>query len=144
MRLIPADLDALKRNNFDAIRLTMAVVVVWSHSFALYYGSEETEPLSILMRGTYNAGNVGVLVFFVISGFLICQSYFHCKNVLQFLERRARRIYPGYMAATLIGAFIVIPLFSSRALGNFTARDIEVRRIEPSPPKLRPSIGRVR
>ncbi len=124
MRLIPADLDALKRNNFDAIRLAMAVLVVWSHSFALYYGSEETEPLSLLMRGTYNAGNLGVLVFFVISGFLICQSYSHCKNVLQFLERRVRRIYPGYMAATLIGAFIVIPLFSSHTLRDFTGPEI--------------------
>jgi hypothetical protein len=38
--LIPADLDTFKRNNFDAIRLAMALMVVWSHSFAIYLGTE--------------------------------------------------------------------------------------------------------
>ena len=94
----------------------MAMLVVWSHSFALFRGSEDREPLSILMNGIYNAGNLGVLVFFTISGFLICHSYLHSKNVFQFLHRRVRRIYPGYMAATLIGAFIIIPIFSSGAM----------------------------
>jgi peptidoglycan/LPS O-acetylase OafA/YrhL len=124
MRLIPANLNALKRNNFDTIRLSMAVLVVWSHSFALYYGSEESEPLSILMRGTYNSGNLAVLVFFVISGFLICHSYLHKKSFLHFLNRRVRRIYPGYITATLIGAFIVVPLFSSRMLKDFSIGEI--------------------
>jgi len=124
MRLVPADLSALKRNNFDTIRLAMALLVVWSHSFALYYGSEASEPLSILMGGTYDSGNLGVLVFFVISGFLICHSYFNCKNVLQFLNRRVRRIYPGYMAATLIGAFVIVPLFSSRTLNDYSISEI--------------------
>ena len=38
--LIPADLDTFNRNNFDAIRLAMALMVVWSHSFAIYLGTE--------------------------------------------------------------------------------------------------------
>jgi peptidoglycan/LPS O-acetylase OafA/YrhL len=102
-------------NNFDAIRLTMALFVVWSHSFAIYKGSEETEPLSVLLNGTYNAGNIGVLVFFIISGFLICQSYNQRKTIRNYFERRVRRIYPGYLVATAICAFIVIPIFSSHA-----------------------------
>jgi peptidoglycan/LPS O-acetylase OafA/YrhL len=123
MRLIQAD-SKLKRNNFDTIRLSMAVLVVWSHSFALYYGSEDSEPVSILMHGTYNSGNLAVLVFFVISGFLICHSYLHCKSLLQFLTRRVRRIYPGYMAATLLGAFMIVPLFSSHMLKDFSTAEI--------------------
>jgi peptidoglycan/LPS O-acetylase OafA/YrhL len=102
----------------------MALLVVWSHSFALYLGSEDREPLSILMNGAYNSGNLGVFVFFVISGFLICHSFLNCKNMLQFLGRRVRRIYPGYMAATMIGAFIVVPLFSSRALTDLSTLEI--------------------
>ena len=103
----------------------MAMLVVWSHSFA-FWGSEDREPLSILMNGTYNAGNVGVLVFFTISGFLISHSYLHSENVLQFLRRRVCRIYPGYIAATLIGAFVIIPLFSSRAV---TFSQLEVLKV---------------
>lgn len=102
-------------NNFDAIRLAMAILVVWSHSFAIYMGSEDNEPISLLMKGTVNAGNIGVLVFFIISGFLISQSFDRTKTLRTFFERRVRRIYPGYCAATAICAFVVIPIFSSRA-----------------------------
>jgi peptidoglycan/LPS O-acetylase OafA/YrhL len=102
------------RNNFDAIRLAMALLVVWSHSFAIYVGSEDREPISILMNGTYNAGNIGVLVFFIISGFLICRSFDQRRAIAEYFERRVRRIYPGYMVATSICAFVVIPIFSSR------------------------------
>ena len=123
-RLVPNDPNVLKQNNFDAIRLFMALLVVWSHSFALYLGSEDREPLSILMNGTYNSGNVGVLVFFVISGFLICHSYLNSKTVIEFLGRRVRRIYPGYIASILICAFIIIPLFSSLQLINLTFLEI--------------------
>ena len=76
------------------------------------------------MNATYNAGNVGVLVFFIISGFLISHSYFRSQGVLQFLGRRVRRIYPGYLAATMIGAFIIVPLFSSRTLTDLSASEI--------------------
>ena len=72
--LVPADEATLRRNNFDAIRLSMSLLVVWSHSFALWLGSESSEPVSLLMAGTYNSGNLGVLAFFAISGFLITLS----------------------------------------------------------------------
>jgi peptidoglycan/LPS O-acetylase OafA/YrhL len=105
-------MDARTGNNFDAIRLFMALAVVWSHSFAIYRGSEATEPISLLLNGIYDAGKIGVLIFFVISGYLICQSYDHHKNNLRFFEKRVRRIYPGYLVATSICAFIVIPIFA--------------------------------
>ena len=57
-------------NNFDTIRIAMAMLVVWSHSFALYFGTEANEPLSVLTAGVVNAGNIAVNVFFIVSGFL--------------------------------------------------------------------------
>src|SRR5262245_12034185 len=91
----------------------MALLVVWSHSFALYLGSERTEPLALLLNGAYNSGNVGVMVFFIISGFLVNQSFVNSKSLPRFMKRRIRRIYPGYLVATSICAFVVIPLFST-------------------------------
>jgi len=93
----------------------MALFVVWSHSFAIYKGSEDSEPISLVMNGALNAGNVGVFVFFMISGFLICQSFDRRKTLGNYFERRVRRIYPGYIVATAICAFVFIPLFSSHA-----------------------------
>jgi peptidoglycan/LPS O-acetylase OafA/YrhL len=111
-KLIPLrETSAPERNNFDAIRLAMALLVVWSHSFALHLGSERTEWISLVLSGCYNAGNLGVMAFFVISGFLITQSWERSKSARSYFEKRVRRIYPGYMVATSICAFIIAPLF---------------------------------
>jgi peptidoglycan/LPS O-acetylase OafA/YrhL len=109
--IVVGEAFAPERNNFDAIRLAMALLVVWSHSFALHLGSERTEWISLLLNGVYNAGNLGVMAFFVISGFLITQSFVRSKTILRYLEKRVRRIYPGYLVATSICAFLIAPWF---------------------------------
>jgi len=111
--LISASDQVRSGNNFDAIRLAMATLVVWSHSFALYYGTESFEPISLALNGTYNAGNIAVLVFFIVSGFLITRSFVTSSSTKSFISKRIRRIYPGYLVATSLCAFVVIPLYSS-------------------------------
>jgi peptidoglycan/LPS O-acetylase OafA/YrhL len=102
------------RNNFDAIRLAMALLVVWSHSFAIHLGTEDSEWLSLLFGGVYNAGNLAVMAFFVISGFLITQSYVRSRSVASYFEKRVRRIYPGYLVATTISAFLFVAFIPHR------------------------------
>jgi len=63
-----ATLDGVNRNNFDGVRLLGAVFVLLSHQFAL---SGRAEPLII---GQHSLGNLGGLMFFSISGFLVMQS----------------------------------------------------------------------
>lgn len=113
-QLIPLpETSSHQRNNFDAIRLGMALLVVWSHSFAIHLGSEQTEWISLLLSGTFNAGNVAVMAFFVISGFLIAKSYERSSSVRSYMMKRVRRIYPGYMVATTISglafAYFIAP-----------------------------------
>jgi peptidoglycan/LPS O-acetylase OafA/YrhL len=97
-------------NNFDAIRMTMALLVVWSHSFALYFGSEASEPISRLMAGTENAGRIAVDVFFIVSGFLIARSFAASSSPWSYLRKRVARIYPGYLVAMAVCAFVLLPL----------------------------------
>ncbi|WP_340317066.1 acyltransferase family protein [Rhizorhabdus argentea] len=111
-RLVPSDSSHFGHNNFDAIRLAMALLVVFSHSYALRFGSEEREPLSIVTNGYYNSGEIGVWVFFIISGFLIARSHERSASNRAFMIKRVRRIYPGYLAATTICAFVITPLFA--------------------------------
>lgn len=122
--LIPIDEQAQRNNNFDAIRLAMAVLVVWSHSFALWYHSEATEWLSEVMAGTYNAGNIGVLAFFAISGFLITASWQRSRTWKSYLKRRVARIYPGYLVAVTLCSLVVVPVFSSRTFGDLRGPEI--------------------
>lgn len=99
-------------NNFNLIRISMALLVVWSHSFALYFGSEANEPISRLMDGVFNAGNLAVLVFFIVSGFLITQSFDRSRSHWNYLKKRIARIYPGYLVVTGLCAFAFLPLYA--------------------------------
>ena len=97
-------------NNFDSLRLIFAVLVVLSHSFPLSLGSNDREPLSLLTRNQVTLGNISVWAFFAISGFLITQSWQRLPRVIPFLKRRLYRIYPGFVSATALTAFLVVPL----------------------------------
>jgi peptidoglycan/LPS O-acetylase OafA/YrhL len=111
-RLVP---EQMARNNFDFLRVFMALVVVWSHSFAIYYGSEDDEPISLILNGVYNFGNIAVRSFFVISGFLISQSFARSSSFSSYMSKRVRRIFPGYIVCVLLCSFLVIPAFSESA-----------------------------
>jgi peptidoglycan/LPS O-acetylase OafA/YrhL len=62
-------------NNFDFIRLFLAVLVIFSHSYPLGTGSEVAEPFNVLTRHQVTGGHIAVDLFFVISGFLITASF---------------------------------------------------------------------
>jgi peptidoglycan/LPS O-acetylase OafA/YrhL len=97
-------------NNFDFLRLFLAVVVIFSHGYSLGTGSEANEPFSLLTRGQTNAGIIAMSFFFIMSGYLITASFFHSKGPLDYLGKRVRRIYPGFVASMLFGALCVVPL----------------------------------
>jgi peptidoglycan/LPS O-acetylase OafA/YrhL len=123
--LVPRDAAAMRENNFDAIRLLMALLVVWSHCFALWLGTEDGEPISRLFGGVYNAGNIGVLAFFTISGFLITLSYERAKSPVQYLTKRVSRIYPGYLVAVTLSSLVVVPLISGWRWSDLTVGDAQ-------------------
>ena len=86
-------------NNFLLIRLLAAAFVVLFHSFALT-GRWTMEPLW-RVAPEMNFGALGVKIFFVISGFLVTQSWLARQSALTFTAARVLRIYPALIAATL-------------------------------------------
>jgi peptidoglycan/LPS O-acetylase OafA/YrhL len=83
------DMNNGHRNNFDALRVIGAFLVLVSHQFAL---SGRWEPRFV---GDYSFGNLGVLIFFSISGYLVTSSWLKDPNVLRFTARRALRMVPA-------------------------------------------------
>jgi peptidoglycan/LPS O-acetylase OafA/YrhL len=111
----------LAHNNFDFLRWTLAILVIFSHSFALLNGGDESEPLMRVTRGQLTFGGLAVNWFFVISGFLITHSWLRTQSVAAFLRKRARRILPGFVVAMMFCALVVAPWSSEKAADAFSA-----------------------
>src|SRR5688500_7314075 len=97
-------------NNFDFSRVVLATIVVLCHSYVIYDGNLLREPLWQLSQHQLTLGTFAINFFFVISGFLICQSWDRSQNLLYFLKKRILRIYPGFIFVCLACAFLFAPL----------------------------------
>ena len=93
------NIEKKRSNNFDLLRLVAALLVIYSHSYALI-GLEEHK---IWMR---SYGNIAVHAFFVISGYLITKSFCQKSSVFSFVFNRVSRIVPGFLVAFVFGNLI--------------------------------------
>lgn len=85
-------------NNLDFVRFFLASMVFVSHAHDLS-GSHELSILSTAISST-----LAVQAFFVISGFLIFQSYDRSSTLRSYTLKRARRILPAYVIVVLASA----------------------------------------
>ena len=111
-----------RENNFDLLRLTAALSVLFGHSFVLTagHGSPETvDPISrfLMQYAGFNEAiqDLAVDIFFVISGFLVARTFLTQKTLIGFIEARVLRLFP---AAILCTVLTVVALFW---LGTFPA-----------------------
>ena len=79
----------------------MAIVVIYSHSFALI-GSPQPELLGI------DLGTIAVRVFFALSGYLITKSWIRNPSLRDFTAKRALRLLPALAAAILYGKTAIL------------------------------------
>lgn len=112
-----------RNNNYNLIRFLAATLVLFTHSFALTFGSGTAEPLRNTLGITW--GTIAVDVFFVTSGFLIASSFFQRNNVTAFVWARILRIYPALIVALLFCVFVGIET-GTRALRKQTLPSLSV------------------
>jgi peptidoglycan/LPS O-acetylase OafA/YrhL len=109
-------LDARKqimdKNNFDGVRIVLALIVVFAHISAL------TTLPEFHYFATFFDSNFAVKGFFAVSGFLVTKSFVGCNSLIEFAEKRFRRIYPAYTASLLLCLVIGIAT-SSLAITEF-------------------------
>jgi peptidoglycan/LPS O-acetylase OafA/YrhL len=104
-------------NNFDIIRFLAATLVIFAHSYPLT-GHNAEEPLGALTNGM-SFGGLAVKVFFIISGFLITQSFDRSKDIKKYSIARILRIFPGLIVVVLLSMLIVGPVFTNLSLKNY-------------------------
>ncbi|MDE1175639.1 MAG: acyltransferase [Edaphobacter sp.] len=116
-----------RENNFDIIRLLLAIVVVLFH-VGYICGAPVFASLP-----HYFSGHLAVEGFFAISGFLIFASWERCSGIRDYTIKRAARILPGYWLATLFCLAIAFSygsyhvgrfLFANLIFANFLAGSI--------------------
>lgn len=108
----PASAPASRHYSFDLLRLGAALAVLLSHSYALV---GRVEP----GVGGQSVGNIAVLVFFAISGYLIAQSWSREPRLALFAAKRALRIMPALIAVLLLSALVIGPLVTTAPLSSY-------------------------
>ena len=99
------------KNNFDHLRLFLAIGVFFYHTFEL------TQNNTFLYFNTYISTWV-VHSFFIISGFLIFMSYERSSSLKSYFEKRLRRIVPAYLAVIFV-SFIFFGFFSTLPIKEY-------------------------
>ncbi|HEX5271294.1 MAG TPA: acyltransferase [Gemmataceae bacterium] len=94
-----------QQNNIGIIRLLLALLVVWSHSYPLARGLPVVEPI---VRFLYqeSAGSIAVNSFFLLSGYLITRSWLTSASMADYVRRRVLRIYPGFLVAVALSLVV--------------------------------------
>ena len=90
-------------NNFDILRVVAAGLVIWGHGWELT--TTLAEPLIVLSNVALAGPSLGVWIFFVISGYLVSES-FQARGFMAFVEARFLRIYPAFFVSLIFGVLI--------------------------------------
>lgn len=122
-----SDYAGSRDNNFNLIRFIAAMLVLYSHSFALATGVADAEPMRAALGITW--GSVAVDVFFVSSGFLIAASYFSRSNFWAFTWARMLRILPGLWVAVGFCVFVVGMAFTTLSTTEYLSHSLTWRYV---------------
>jgi len=103
-------------NFFTPLRLLFATLVVIGHSYVVALRDPMSEP-NIFFDYTFSY--LAVNLFFIASGFLVTKSMLYRGDVAEYSSARFLRIYPGLLVHVLFVMFIIGPLATSMALGDY-------------------------
>lgn len=96
----------------DALRGLAACLVLVSH-----FGGSLSPEMQWHMLHTFNIGHVGVVVFFLVSGYIIPRSLDRAPDLRAFVVRRFFRLFPLYWFLILVALLLA----GSQALGLVAA-----------------------
>ncbi len=94
-------------NNFDFLRILGAFFVLYYHCFPL---TGTPEGYAVWILGKFKIVDLGLIIFFVISGYLVTHSWSRSSSVYNYFWNRLLRLLPGLFGVALVTIFIIGPL----------------------------------
>jgi peptidoglycan/LPS O-acetylase OafA/YrhL len=114
LRLDHAVRQGRSANNFDLLRLLGATLVIVAHSLELTRPGPA--PVAVLHEAV---GEIGVVIFFSISGFLIARSWEYDPQALSFAVKRGLRLLPALVVSLLLTALVLGALVTTLSLDDY-------------------------
>ena len=105
-------LEDRNKNNFDFLRVVAAICIAATHSFDLL-GKHKEEYLVDLSGDKFEFSQIGLSIFFTISGFLIIKSAATSASITNFVWKRLLRIQPMLVLVCSLSILIVGPIFTT-------------------------------
>ena len=105
-------------NNPDISRLVAATAVIVGHAYVLAPAAGEMDLVRRLVGFTYS-GALAVKVFFFLSGLVCANSLLDKRGALAFVAARAFRIFPALLFTLVLTVFVLGPLVSALAPGEY-------------------------
>jgi peptidoglycan/LPS O-acetylase OafA/YrhL len=105
-------------NNFDVLRFMAALAVILAHSYYLK-DTSLADPLGQLTGRALELPELGLSVFFTISGYLITNSLIRSQTIHGYVWKRVLRIFPGLFFALIFSVFLIGPLVTEVGLVNY-------------------------
>jgi peptidoglycan/LPS O-acetylase OafA/YrhL len=96
-----------RNHQFDFLRILFATLVILAHAPELTDGNNSREIFSRLTHSNLSFGALGVDGFFLLSGYLIVNSWQKNPELLNFARNRLLRILPGYLVAALLSTVAI-------------------------------------
>lgn len=93
----------------DSLRGIAAIMVVIYHYFHYFFGIYPQFRNQVPFTADLRLGELGVMLFFMVSGFVIFMTVKHAKRPADFIISRLSRLYPAYWGSVLfIGASLYL------------------------------------
>jgi len=97
-----------RRNNFDFLRFALASLVLWAHAWPVH--GRRGEWFLVASHGQITGGSLAVDGFFILSGFLVTQSWLARPVVRVYATKRLLRIAPALIVALALTSFVLQPI----------------------------------